>query len=164
MGAITPRGGPLFKETIKKHQEMCDQTRLKLPKGDWTDEPDRFNWRTHGLDCMIVRNERSFHLCGYVGLPPTHKYYRKDHNDIDVSVHGGLTYGQDCGGAVCHIPQKGEPDELYWVGFDCAHYSDLSPIYLIADMNCVTAEHARYRDFKWVKIETESLAQQLAIA
>lgn len=67
-----------------------------------------------------------------------------------IDVHGGLTYSEQ---------GVGELEGLWVFGFDCAHAGDLCP---------VTAEkygdrgHETYRDFEYVKRETESLARQLA--
>lgn len=54
---------------------------------------------------------------GYIGLPKDHPWYGKHYDDIDVDVHGGLTYSED------HKP-KHEPDGLWWIGFDTGHYQD----------------------------------------
>lgn len=59
------------------------------------------------------------HRCGYVRVPKGHPWHGKDYNDIEVSVHGGLTFAEKdmpCG--------KGGADDGYWVGFDCAHFRD----------------------------------------
>lgn len=45
---------------------------------------------------------------GYVRLPDGHPWNRKDPFDIDVDVHGGITYG----------PVNG------WIGFDTVHWDD----------------------------------------
>lgn len=48
-------------------------------------------------------------------------------------VHGGLnfaTFCQDTGDesqGICHIPGPGEPDHVYWLGFDCGHIGDKKP-------------------------------------
>ena len=33
------------------------------------------------------------HLCGYLGIPPMHPWYGHHYDDLDVDVHGGLTFG-----------------------------------------------------------------------
>lgn len=73
-----------------------------------------------GFPCMVVFTQ--MHRCGYVFLPPTHRYYQKDYESIDINCHGGLTYSNSI--------KKFLPElELfnlfknYWViGFDCGHY------------------------------------------
>jgi len=55
---------------------------------------------------------------GYVRIAEGHKYHEKAYDDISVSVHGGLTFGQ-------HIFDNDKHfSEGYWVGFDTAHYGD----------------------------------------
>jgi hypothetical protein len=152
----------------------------------WKDEPSHEDFEAHGLKCRIRRVSWSGHLCGYVGVPKTHPWFGKGYDadvpasrallerpiDVDkigainllcagepteeatrivllIDVHGGLTYADE---GVEHL-------EGLWVfGFDCAHSGDLCP---------VTAEKYGahpfdvYRDFGYVKRETESLAAQL---
>lgn len=70
-----------------------------------------------GYRCVIV-GQKLGHRCGYIGLPEGHKYYGKDWVDIDLNVHGGLTYASDSD----NYPVKS--DGLWWIGFDCAHWDD----------------------------------------
>ena len=81
---------------------------------------------------------------GYIGLPNTHPWYEKDYNDIDVNIHGGLTFSEPA-------------DKLDWkeikpkhkggwvVGFDCMHYGD-------TPLSCPK---------EYVQNETKSLIKQL---
>ena len=48
---------------------------------------------------------------GYVSVPKDHPWYGKDYNDIEVEIHGGLTFSESI-------------NDEYWIGFDCAHYGD----------------------------------------
>lgn len=66
-----------------------------------------------------VTNNGIGYRCGYVRVPLGHPWHGKDYDDIDVEVHGGLTFAEM--DADCH---KGGEDNAYWVGFDCAHYMD----------------------------------------
>jgi hypothetical protein len=66
-----------------------------------------------------VTNNGIGYRCGYVRVPLGHPWHGKDYNDIDVEVHGGLTFAEM--DADCH---KGGEDNAYWVGFDCGHYGD----------------------------------------
>lgn len=74
---------------------------------------------THlGHEWVIVHNTIGFR-CGYVRVPKDHPWYGKHYDDIDVKVHGGLTFAkkdQECG--------KGGADDGWWFGFDCAHSGD----------------------------------------
>lgn len=61
---------------------------------------------------------------------------------------------------ICHIPAPGEPDNVWWFGFDCAHSGDYSPKY----------DHDRdrwrddsiYRDLPYVRKQVTNLAKQIA--
>lgn len=73
-----------------------------------------------GLKCVVAFMKLG-HRCGYVGVPVGHKLYGVDYNEVDFSCHGGLTYSG--GGANSEYPIK---SDLWWFGFDCAHYMDAS--------------------------------------
>ena len=88
---------------------------------------------------------------------------------------GGLTYAAACqeDGAICHVPKPGEPDNVWWFGFDCAHFGDLIPkmegmrkpggiLYEVALKYSHVLRDDIYRDMPYVKQQTQELAQQLA--
>lgn len=136
--------------------------------GPWLDEPDKRQWmdEASGLPCLIKRGP-SGALCGYVGLPPEHPLFGHDCDGIDVDVHGGLTYaapcahGEDEASGICHRPGSGEPDNVHWLGFDCAHWTDLSPYFASLFPNGHMGEIVTYRDLGYVTAEVTSLAAQL---
>ena len=77
---------------------------------------------------------------GYVRIPDGHPWAGLDYDDIDVKVHGGLTFGD------------GE-----WIGFDALHLGDYwpgQPYGLSAGDRYWTAEQ--------VADETRELARQVA--
>jgi len=153
----------------------------------WENEPNQLDFESFGLKCQVRRVPWSGHLCGYVGIPESHPWFGKEYGDdvpatqaqlerpIDVDkigainllcadhpteeatrivllidVHGGLTYSRK---GVEHL-------EGLWVfGFDCGHAGDLCPE--SADKYGAHFGDV-YRDFGYVKSETESLARQLA--
>jgi hypothetical protein len=138
--------------------------RSKWGSGPWDNEPDKIQWQDAetGLPCLIVRNHYGA-LCGYVGVSEGHPYYKKGYDDCPVGVYGGLTYAAGCmedvseKEAICHIPGKGEPDHVWWLGFDCLHYMDYGPAY--------PQNHFRkqgdYRPVAFVEEQCRHLAQQL---
>jgi hypothetical protein len=70
------------------------------------------------------------HWCGYIAVPAGHPWYLSERGSDtfrDVRVHGDITYADECAGVICHVPRPGEPDSVWWVGFDCGHIWDLSP-------------------------------------
>ncbi len=146
--------------------------------GPWVDEPDKAQWADDatGLPCLIVRSlHTTGALCGYVGVPEGHRYYGAKYDDVDVDVHGGLTYAAACRVAgdeaqsVCHVPAPGETDRVWWLGFDCAHAFDLSPNLRDTLRRLMPHEKERYtalfreeyRDWAYVRAEVTRLAAQL---
>ena len=139
--------------------------RSTWPRGEWDNEPeDRIEWRSSdGVPCLMVRS-RMGAWCGYAAVGPDHPWHGKDygHDDVSVDVHGGLTYANRCqagGGPICHVPLPGEPDPVWWFGFDCLHLGDMYPGegYRIDPMSS-------YRSREYVRRQVESLAEQLVEA
>jgi len=73
-----------------------------------------------GLRCVVIFGSIG-HRCGYVGVPVGHELYGVEYDDaydkLEDGVHGGLTYA----GGSSDYPVK---SDLWWLGFDCAHYGD----------------------------------------
>lgn len=141
--------------------------------GPWQTEPDKVQFPDPetGMPCLIVRVGHTGHLCGYVGVTEGHPYYKKDGYDHDVSVHGGITFTSMCvpsedeGHGICHVPGHGEPDHVWWLGFDCAHYLDFAPAMAVT-LGKLPGDHSWmegdiYRTVDYVKSEIASLAKQL---
>jgi hypothetical protein len=124
----------------------------------WKSEPNHIDFEHAGFPCIMHRNPMGA-WCGYVGVPSTHQYFKKHYDECDVSVHGGLTYANECQGDICH---PGE-DERWWLGFDCAHAYDLIPAWQDSSFR-LAAAHKRdtYRDEAYVTAEVKKLAEQLA--
>lgn len=152
------------------------------PDGPWMQEPDRIVWTDDetGLDCMVRRHDKSGHLCGYVAVRRSHPAYGLDYyqwsetDDLsptqralnDVTVHGGLTYADACDGdpvrGICHIPAPGDSDDVWWFGFDCAHYMDRQPGHVDYAHLLPRDGGEVYRTVDYVRSECISLAAQLA--
>jgi len=142
-----------------------------VDKSGWKygqDEPDKVQYKDEvtGFDCLIVRNHGGA-LCGYVGVPKEHPFHGKHYDDLHlVAVHGGLTFAGGCqhtddpSVGICHIPEPGEPDNIWWLGFDCAHAWDICPAYHNADWHFDYPD-SHYRDIAYVKREIADLALQL---
>jgi len=136
------------------------------PRGPWDDEPDRVEFEHAGLPCLMIRHPRHGNYCGYAAVPPGHPLHGKDYDTPEVDVHGGLTYADKCQGDICHVPKPGEPEDVWWFGFDCAHGGDRAPG-LEADLREAGIPRLSdygevYRDLSYVRAETEKLAEQLA--
>lgn len=145
----------------------CEQNKDKSAwgPGAWQDEPDRFEFKAHGFPCILHRNHQGA-WCGYVGLPPGHKFHGKDYDDTNVSVHGGLTYAKKCDGHVCHVAAPGEPEDVWWLGFDCHHAFDHGPAMeaRLRELRDYPLSNNHYWTMAEARQETESLAAQLRSA
>jgi hypothetical protein len=141
--------------------------RSRFGSGPWDNEPDRVEWRDEktGLDCLIVRGPLGA-LCGYVAVLPGHPWHGRGYDDVDADVHGGLTYAAACHGLVCHVPRPGEPDDVWWLGFDAAHYMDLVPSmsFWRKEARFEVAFDETYKGVDYMKNECADLARQVSEA
>jgi hypothetical protein len=145
-------------------KEYTTSDRKSWPDGPWMSEPDKVQWEDEstGLPCLAVRHPRSGHWCGYVGVPPGHAAHSVVWDDLhDLTVHCGVNYTKPCdpreteSAGVCHIPGPGEPHDVWWLGFDCAHSGDMS--YFLTDPE----PFGTYRTLDFVRAECQTLAAQL---
>lgn len=63
---------------------------------------------------------------------------------------------------ICHVASPGEPDPVWWLGFDCAHSGDVSPSY--AGRYERISMHETYKTIGYVENECRNLARQIAAA
>ena len=147
--------------------------RTGWPSGPWDWEPDRVDWvdAGTGLPCLALRSPTMGCWCGYVAVPPGHRYHGAEYDDINVRVHGGLTFAGPCMDdnnhpkheQVCHVPAPGEPDDVWWFGFDCGHGGrDVLPRILGMDRDLPSFPGTVYRTIEYVREQCEMLARQLA--
>lgn len=144
--------------------------------GPWQSEPDRVEFEHAGFPCLIVRHESAGHLCGYVAVPPGHLWHGFDFSgwsdgkrpEPEPEAHGGITYANACHGRVCHVPKPGEPDDVWWLGFDAAHAGDLSPGDGWSTRHIGTATGwvgvNDYRTVEYMRRQCEQLAEQAKAA
>ncbi len=157
----------------KKEYRTIDKS--EWMRGEWDSEPDKIQWtdESTGMPCLIVRGP-SGALCGYVGVTDSHPFYEKGYSaaavDIDggIEVHGGLTYsdkcqpGEDESKGICHAPTPGEPDDVWWFGFDCYHCFDIGPRRLKQNIKDGFHDPAsEYRSVRYVELQVAKLAKQL---
>lgn len=138
------------------HEVVVD--RSSWHAGPWDGEPDRWEDRHAGFPVLAVRNSLG-NWCGYVGVPPGHPWHGRGYDDVDARVHGGLTYAGLCNGVICHVPRQGEPSEVFWFGFDCAHAGDLTPS-MFSRYGGYPGDV--YRNLGYVQMQTLRLADQAA--
>jgi hypothetical protein len=143
--------------------------RSRWPSGPWDGEPDRVDWVEpwSGYPCFVKRGPLGA-WCGYVGVPPGHRHHGADYDDVPVDVHHGLTYAAPCEPdddrshveRICHVPAPGEPDDVWWFGFDCAHYTDVVPGMVANGFDW--GPEAFYKTVDYARSSTAGLARQLA--
>lgn len=105
-------------------------------------------WNNDGYLCVILRHPSSLHLCGYVGLKKQHELYEKHYDSINIVCHGGLTFASKMNWY--------EIEDLWFIGFDCAHHGDITPSYMYPG-----EIHAIYRNMEYVTNEVNSIVEQL---
>jgi len=162
-------------------------------EGPWRMEAEKIAWTdaATGLQCIIRRDKRKGHLCGYVAVPASHPMYGWREiamAGVGITVHGGLDYASECQHyeheslSVCHPTaaeravmramaernaahwRRAREDELWWVGFSCDQVYDRVPK---PDRHSNAANaasgtfDAEYRDEGYVRRQCESLAAQL---
>ncbi len=154
---------------------LIDRYGGEMVDGIWHDEPDRVEFKHAGIQCLAKRGPHG-NWCGYVGVPPGHPWhgehginYREDSLG-EVDVHGGITYSAACDhdNGICHVPEPGEPEHLFWQGFDCGGAFDLQPMVLTWSLNRGGYEGMGigdvYRDLAFVTAEIKRLAEQAQAA
>ncbi|MFC4275540.1 hypothetical protein [Achromobacter aloeverae] len=147
-----------------EYREYRTKDKSEWGDGPWQQEPDKiqFTDEATGLPCLIVRGP-SGALCGYVGIAKGHQDFEKHYDAVPVECHWGLTFSDFCAETgdeskhICHRPEPGEPDHVWWLGFDCAHSGDHCPKY---DRDLQTL--GTYRTVAYVKRQIASIASQLA--
>ena len=143
-----------------KYKEYRTIDKTGWGKGPWIDEPDKcqFADEATGLPCLIVRNSDLGYLCGYVGVHKGHPAFGKHYDAVEANVHGGLTFSGKCDPGpedhgICHTVEAGEDGNVWWFGFDAAHYRDRSPLY--------GPPSGAYRTVAYIRDNCRSLAAQL---
>lgn len=58
------------------------------------------------------------HPTAYIKIPENSKYYKKDMYDIDIAVHGGITYAED------GLYADNREVQGWFIGWDYGHYGD----------------------------------------
>lgn len=104
---------------------------------------------------VVVMDGHDSHRCGYVAVGRDHPLYGEDYNNLyEFKVHGCLTYAS-CG----HDGHPVASQDLWWFGFDAAHYMDGS---MYSRMQKYKPSDASVRSELYMVQECNSLAQQLA--
>ena len=159
----------------QERREVHTVDKSTWPEGPWKSEPDEVWWtdRASGFDCRVKRTSFSGTLCGYVGVPHGHPWFEIHYDAVGADVHGGLTFSQftepepeidpdhdpwDQWPLSTEVVEELPDSRLWWLGFDCNHYGDSSPLALFGDLFGESAPN--YRDIKYVTAQVEHLARQ----
>lgn len=110
---------------IKKYMHSSPDKLKWFGPGEWVGEPDEVTFENDGFVCRALRivdsDDKGIiyggHWCGYVRLPEGHAWINKEGLNIDCDIHGGITF----------TGERFEDIRGFWVGFDCAHASDILP-------------------------------------
>lgn len=152
-----------------------------------------------GYICVVVLQAKG-HRCGYVGMTTSNRLYGHREDDVivlkdlkkgdiiskydgeylddlslDIDVHGGVTFAG--GGQNSDYPIK---SNLWWWGFDCAHWDDLEDFEtskwvfrdspeILRSLQCNEGLSKHYwfnmnkqvRTYDYVATECKKLAEQL---
>lgn len=98
-----------------------------------------------GYEGYVLQHPLFKHLNGYLQIPVTHDLHGKGYDDIEIDVHGGLTY---IGEGLPQLEKKG-----YLIGFDCAHAGDWSPL--------MPSDWDTYRDIDFVENQIIHMIDQI---
>jgi len=118
---------------------------------DYPEPPPSWTGEREGYACEIIVNH-SASRCGYVTVRPGHPAFGKGYDDLNIDVHGGLTYA-------CAAEDGG-----WTFGFDCSHCDDAGhPEYERGQRQSYGFGHddGVYRTEEYVVAEIETLAKQL---
>lgn len=105
-------------------------------------------WTTQAGLVAIVLATPMGHRCGYVGVPEGHALHGKHYDDLDIDVHGGLTYSDNNMGPV--------NNDAWWFGFDCAHFDDKKDVTIMSD-----EYRAIYKSMLDLELENDGVVRTL---
>jgi len=143
-----------------KMKEICllsqSEKRAKWGEGPWVYESDQITWQDNetNLYCFAIRNSEMGTWCGYVAIDNTYSIYENKYDDIDVLIHGGLTYAGNIDELFSAFAEDENLKNLSVFGFDCGHAGDFIPFFKSNILNGV------YRNAMFIKQECASLAKQ----
>lgn len=119
---------------------------MKLFPENFFNGPNYLTWKTDcGFHCTIILTDMG-HYCGYVTFP---KEIAPDKNELNV--HGGITWDNE------HLPDKRIIPDAWTMGFDCAHWGDLSGY----NFDRADELKAEWRSFDYVLRQVISLHDQI---
>lgn len=140
----------------------------------WVGEPNYACGWYNGRRWIIMRGPVGSY-CGYVEFKPTQVEYKNNrylkdeamdvtYDNINIDCHGGLTFSGTRPFVEWNTevsPYQPTMEEIYCIGFDCAHYQDLTVIDFIEKELFHDPIKSIYRSFEYVKEQCISICKQL---
>lgn len=149
---------PNADERFERLRKKCEESRNRSMNEarEWP-PPESIikEWKAYGMKCAVVRGPGA--LCGYVHVPADHLDANHFYDDVDVEVHGGLTFR-------CKAEDGGA-----WFGFDCSHafdwigFGDLTTVDKDGVDALISEQPGRIWTVEEVEKETKRLAEQFEV-
>lgn len=136
--------------------------KMGFPPGKWLSEPDMCRWLKDTLPCLAIRDMSLGTWKGFVGVDSAHPFHSQDiasllnidsSIEIFLSVHGGI-----CSSGVLPLKYSEFTKNFWWFGIDTSHGGDFAP--LLTESSILGNQS--YKDFKFIRKETNKLAKLLA--
>lgn len=120
------------------NQERYEEDLKVIPKGGSK------SYVIDGFNACIRRQGFVGHLCGYVKVPDGLSV-----NINEIDCHGGITFNDRW---------DEPPTDGYYIGFDCMHFRDWTPL---SAREGLTYSEDEYRDTEFVLNEIKHIIKQL---
>ena len=120
------------------NQERYEEDLKVIPKGGSK------AYVIDGFNACIRRHGLVGHLCGYVEVPDGLSV-----NINEIDCHGGITFSD-------RLDES--PTDGYYIGFDCMHFRDWTPL---SAKEGLTYSEDEYRDSEYVLSEIKNIIKQL---
>ena len=162
-----PEGHPLFGVRWDSCYLSDAQEKGERPGDDVLPDVPEFLLAGTPLPERMVLFERTQKVCGAENCADQHTPAGL------LMAHHGVNFSAPCQEddrehGICHVPDPGEPDNLWWFGFDCGHCGDHSPklaaemMKISPDTRTVLNSYETYRTLPYVRAVCSMLAGQLA--
>ena len=143
----------MLDEIFNSYQEWHTQDKSSWGEGEWQAEPDKAQWLSRRLACLITRRANGT-LCGFVGVPAHHPYYQQSHENLALHAYGAVNFS----GAQVVEDAHTSLEKIWWFGFSCDHACDYQPAVHAATQSL---DEGSYRNIQYVMGEVETLVIQL---
>lgn len=135
-----------------------------FPPGEWCKEPDLSRWIHNDMDCLVVRDMSLGIWKGFVGVNQQHLFYKKSIENF-LATEKGMDFFLETGGRLFNagrlpIRYREYTSNLWWIGMDTSQGNDYMPLLKLE--NSVTVSQQTYKNFSFIRKETNKLAKLLS--